>query len=194
MSPDKVITQAMFRRMPWKNGKGETLELLTLEDERGVKFRISQAAVVDSGTFSDFTGLERHLVLIAGNGIRLSHQAEPDDMSHHDLLHLLDIATFNGADLTTSELIDGPIEDLNVMVRMSDTQAKVTGIYAPYEVLSETGDHCYFYANQVSNVSIDQGLKDLIMPKDSFLRVSPEAHYSLRTGAGVLIEISDKNI
>jgi environmental stress-induced protein Ves len=191
MSPDEVITQAMFRRMPWKNGKGETLELMKLEDEKGVKIRISQAAVADSGTFSDFTGLERHLVLIAGNGMRLSHQAEPDDMSHHDLRHLLDIATFDGGDLTTSELIDGPIEDLNIMVRMSDTHAQVQAIYAPCDALSKPGNQAYFYANQVCNISIDQGFKDLIMPKDSFMLMSSQGRYSLRTGAGVLIEISD---
>lgn len=192
MNSDEVITQAMFRRMPWKNGKGETLELMKVEDDKGVKCRISQASIADSGTFSDFTGLERHLVLIAGNGIRLSHQSEPDDLSHHDLLQVLDIATFNGGDLTSSELIEGPIEDLNIMVRMSDTHAQVQAIYAPCEVLSHTKGQTYFYANQVCNVFINQGVKDLIMPKDSFLIMSSERRYSLRTGAGVLIEISDR--
>jgi len=191
MSPDEVVTQGMYRRMPWKNGKGETLELIKLEDDKGVKFRISQAAVTDSGTFSDFTGLERHLVLIDGKGIRLSHQSEPDDMSHHDLLQILDIATFDGGDLTSSELIDGPIEDLNIMVRMSDTKAQVQAIYAPCDALSKPGNQAYFYANQVCNISIDQGVKDLIMPKNSFLLMSSEGRYCLRTGAGVLIEISD---
>lgn len=191
MSPDEVMTQAMFRRMPWKNGKGETLELIKLEDDKGMKFRISQAAVVNSGTFSDFTGLERHLVLIAGNGIRLIHQTEQDEVKHHDLLDVLDIATFNGGDLTSSELIEGPIEDLNIMVRRSDTQAQVQAIYAPCDALSKPGTSGYFYANQVSNVSVDQGVKDLILPKDSFLFMSSEQRYNLRTGAGILIEISD---
>lgn len=191
MAQDQLITQAMFRRMPWKNGKGETLELMKLEDESGIKFRISQAAVAQSGTFSDFSGLERHLVLIGGKGIRLSHQSEQGELTHHDLLHELDIATFNGGDMTSSELIGGPIEDLNIMVRQTDTQAQVQAIYAPCDALSKPGSQAYFYANQVCNVSIDRGIKELIMPKDSLLIMAESERYSLRAGAGVLIEIND---
>ncbi|WP_438462111.1 HutD/Ves family protein [Marinomonas sp. PE14-40] len=191
MSQETLITQAQFRRMPWKNGKGETLELLKLEDEKGVKFRISQAAVSESGVFSDFSGLERHLVLIAGKGMRLEHQSEQGHVTHDDLLHELDIATFYGGDMTTSELLNGPIEDLNIMVRRADTKALVQALYAPCDALSKPGQQAYFYANQVSNISVDQGAKDLIMPKDSFLIMDKESRYHLRKGTGVLIEISE---
>ena len=190
MSQSQLITQAEFSRMPWKNGKGETLELIKDEDDKGLIFRISQAAVTESGTFSDFSGLERHLVLIAGKGMRLTHQSEQGHVSHHDLFHELDIAVFNGGDMTTSELIGGTIEDLNIMVRQADTQAEVQAIYAPCDALSKPGNQAYFYANKVSNIAIDQGRKDLIMPKDSLLVMSSDERYSLRTGAGVLIEIN----
>ncbi len=190
MTQETLITQAQFRRMPWKNGKGETLELLKLEDEKGIKFRISQAAVSESGVFSDFSGLERHLVLIAGKGMRLVHQSEQGHVTHDDLLHELDIATFYGGDMTTSELLDGAIEDLNIMVRRDDIKALVQAVYASSDALNQAGQQAYYYANQVSNISVDQGAKELIMPKDSFLIMDEKSDYHLHKGAGVLIKIS----
>ena len=59
MTQHKLLTQRQFVRMPWKNGKGKTLQLLRGEDKQGLTFRISQATVAESGHFSDFTGLDR---------------------------------------------------------------------------------------------------------------------------------------
>ena len=192
MAEEQLITQAQFRRMPWKNGKGETLELMKQEDEQGLKFRISQAAVSESGTFSDFSGLTRYLVLISGKGMRLVHQSEQGHISHNDLLHTLDIATFEGGDMTTSELLGGAIEDLNIMVRTRDTSAQVRALYGPSEIAGQGHEQRYFYANEVSSIAIEQGDSNLIIPKDSFLIMSAAKNYRLLAGEGVLILIEEK--
>ena len=68
-----VIKQSGYKRMPWKNGLGETLEIYTLEDTTGLRLRISQAAVVADCIFSEFRGLHRSLVLLSGEGMTLKH-------------------------------------------------------------------------------------------------------------------------
>ena len=192
MTQHKLLTQCQFVHMPWKNGKGKTLELLRGEDKQGLIFRISQATVAESGHFSDFTGLDRTLVLIKGKGMRLSHHSV-DAARHHDLVHLLDIARFDGGDLTSSALIDGAIEDLNIMVRAKDHKARVQAITAPCEALKKTDQVAYFYANEVCHIALDYAEQRLMMPKESFLIMAKSEGYGLRSGSGVLIVIQARH-
>ncbi len=67
------------RRMPWKNGGGTTLELAVAPPgatlDSGFAWRLSSAEVAASGPFSAFPGLERTLLLLAGDGFRLDFGA-----------------------------------------------------------------------------------------------------------------------
>ena len=74
------LTAADVRRVPWKNGRGVTEELLVLPDSatfaRGdFDVRISKATVSEPGPFSSFPGFDRVLVVTAGAGLRLAHGA-----------------------------------------------------------------------------------------------------------------------
>lgn len=71
----QIISPNEFKRLPWKNGKGETIELAINEGGSLADFdwRISMARVTEDGAFSDFSGYQRHLLLLDGIGIELTH-------------------------------------------------------------------------------------------------------------------------
>ena len=110
-----VIHNNKFKKIPWKNGKGTTLELAISENGSLSDFdwRLSIATVSKNGAFSDFSGYSRNLILIDGKGIALHHNKNQVDR----LEKILQFSTFNGADKTTASLFDGPITDFNVMTK-----------------------------------------------------------------------------
>lgn len=103
--------------MPWKNGGGETREIIafpagaTLET---LDWRVSLATVAEDGPFSVFQGIRRTLCVIRGAGLHLQagdHAA--------DLYVSSEPYSFDGEVAASARLINGPIEDLNVMSRRS---------------------------------------------------------------------------
>lgn len=102
--------------MPWKNGGGETREIVvspagaTLET---MDWRVSLATVAEDGPFSMFEGVQRTLCVIRGGGIQL----QAGDRAPADLYVSSEPYSFDGEVATSSRLINGPIEDLNAMTR-----------------------------------------------------------------------------
>lgn len=63
---------ADYRRMPWANGRGTTVEMLRIDAPDGsLLVRLSMASVVEDGPFSLFPGIERNLTVLSGPGFRL---------------------------------------------------------------------------------------------------------------------------
>jgi environmental stress-induced protein Ves len=114
-----------YRRMPWKNGGGSTLELLQdPAPEGGFNWRLSLADVAAPGPFSTFEGIDRQIMLVSGNGMVLSFggEAPPAVISKPLRPH-----GFKGEWATDCRLIDGVIQDFNVMVRRNWGAAAVNG-------------------------------------------------------------------
>ena len=75
MMPLTVLRAADGRRMPWKNGGGETLEIAVHPpgaDLDRVDWRVSLATVATDGPFSRLPRLDRTLTVIQGEGLELS--------------------------------------------------------------------------------------------------------------------------
>ena len=111
-----VLRLSDYKRMPWKNGGGETLEIAVLPSDisaGGFDWRISMATVAADGPFSNFPQIDRTLTVIDGDAIELSVEGKS--------AVLLDQAaapySFPGDAPTSGRLRNGPIADLNVMVR-----------------------------------------------------------------------------
>lgn len=132
MSDLKLLTPTDYKTMPWRNGKGNTIELLkeTLPDGDGFAWRLSMADVTTDGEFSNFSGYQRTLLLLEGNGITLdcnqSHQ--------HRLTQQLQAAEFSGDDHTTASLHDGPIKDFNIMTHRDHCSAAVITCNQPENI------------------------------------------------------------
>lgn len=68
----RLLPSSHPKRMPWKNGRGSTLELVTDAREDGTfTWRLALADVPEPGPFSSYPGLDRSIVLVAGAGLTL---------------------------------------------------------------------------------------------------------------------------
>lgn len=112
----RLVRAEAFRRMPWKNGGGVTAEIAAFPDGAALDtfgWRVSTAHVARDGPFSLFPGVDRTLAVLAGKGLRLSiagAQAQVVTVDSDPLGFPADVPT-------DAALIDGPIDDLNVMTR-----------------------------------------------------------------------------
>jgi len=139
-----VFSPESFKTIPWKNGKGETIELAindggTLDD---FTWRLSMASVVEDGVFSDFSGYQRNLVLIEGNGISLQH----DDNKIDKLNNLLEVANFDGACRTVGNLHAGAITDFNIISHQEKCLVKVETYNKSQSVEINSADLCFVYS------------------------------------------------
>lgn len=120
----RVVSPADYTVTPWRNGQGETVELLkqgSSDAEHEFDWRISKAPVSEDGPFSTFTGCERILVLIKGKGATLQHDSGEVDC----LRQVLDIARFRGEWHTMSTLVDGDVTNFNLITRRDACTAEV---------------------------------------------------------------------
>jgi len=133
MKPFKIYSPEDFQTLPWRNGLGSTVELISesLEGHEAFSWRLSIASVANDGPFSDFSGYDRTLLLLEGTGITLNNP----NGSSIELNSPLDCAYFKGEDLINASLHDGPIKDFNVMTFRSICSSSVTAINEKSEPL-----------------------------------------------------------
>ena len=106
-----------YRVMPWKNGGGVTTEIAIYPEGTGISgagftWRVSIADVAVDGPFSRFPGYDRHIMTIAGNGMKL----EAAGCGAIDLSWWFVPQEFSGDWDVEGRLIDGPVRDFNLMV------------------------------------------------------------------------------
>jgi uncharacterized protein len=123
MTSHRVLAPADYRRMPWKNGGGHTFEIAVHPLGAGMAefvWRVSVADVAQDGPFSRFSGVDRTLVLLAGNGVRLEGTGDP-----LDLRAPYEPVTFTGEAEIDCVLTNGPVRDFNLMVRRDAASGEV---------------------------------------------------------------------
>ena len=127
MSHYQIYTPDSFRSMPWRNGLGHTLEILAeyLPQATDFAWRLSMADVISDGRFSDFSGYDRTLLLLQGEGITLNHANGQSDR----LVAPLQAAHFSGEAETEASLHAGPIKDFNIMARREFCSASVQSLH-----------------------------------------------------------------
>ena len=131
--------------MPWRNGLGHTIELLAeyLPESPEFAWRLSMADVVSDGRFSDFSGYDRTLLLLQGEGITLNHGNGQSDR----LIKPLQAAHFSGEAKTEARLHAGPIKDFNVMARREFCAANIDSLHnVSAEQILIDGDVLLVYA------------------------------------------------
>lgn len=97
---------------PWRNGGGQTRELLTWPEGGDWRLRISLADIEQDGPFSAFPGVTRWFTVVHGQGVvlRFGDRAETLGPGSAPL-------RFDGGEAPDCSLIDGPTRDLNLMLR-----------------------------------------------------------------------------
>ncbi|WP_064695576.1 HutD/Ves family protein [Rhizobium aegyptiacum] len=112
----RILRAGDYKRMPWKNGGGETVEIAVSPEDAalaGFDWRVSMATVATDGPFSIFPGIDRTLALLDGNGMALDIEGRAPVL----LTTASDPLAFPADIPVTATLRDGAITDLNVMTR-----------------------------------------------------------------------------
>jgi len=166
-----LIPANEYRRERWKNGLGWTREVLrwppAAEDW---DWRVSIAEVDKAGPFSAFPGVERELVLLAGEGMRLhfedgeSVELLPPHGRHH----------FAGERALEAELLAGPTQDFNLMWKRERVDATLLHrpLVGPMLFFAEPGVRWVAYLlsgramvkDQLFPVVMEQGDSALLEP------------------------------
>ena len=121
----RLLPAARHRRMPWKNGGGETTEIASSPESAGLDafdWRVSMATVTSDGPFSRFAGIDRTLMVLEGDGLAL----RVDGRVTARLTPASPPLPFPGDVATQATLLGGPILDLNVMTRRGLFAHRVT--------------------------------------------------------------------
>ena len=168
--------------MPWKNGGGETREIVvspagaTLET---LDWRVSLATVVEDGPFSVFKGVQRTLCVIRGAGIQL----HAGDRAPADLYVSSEPYSFDGEAATQARLINGAIEDLNVMSRRGRFHHAVRRIVLSggTTVLNTHAETLIIYCQRGDLLCTTGTDTANIQADDSAMFSSPAASLQLRT-------------
>lgn len=124
--------------MPWKNGGGSTREVVCWPPGAGMDrfdWRVSIATISQPGPFSVFAGIERSILLLEGDGVRLRSDGRFD--------HRLDTPgqpfAFAGDLAVDCTLLGAASTDFNVMVRRGVVQADVSVHDAPATLPAASG-------------------------------------------------------
>lgn len=183
----EVISPTQFKTVPWKNGKGETIEMAINHGASLDNFdwRLSMASVVEDGVFSNFAGYTRNLILIDGNGINLQHNDNKIDR----LTRRLDIATFDGGNKTVGNLHSNEITDFNVITRTSTFDTKVSCQQGTESQLLDKSDLCFIYSlSSDSKLTINDSPDVIILPAQHLMKITDlPANYAVITGEQLII-------
>ena len=163
----EILAPSQFKTIPWKNGQGETKELAINDTGSLADFdwRLSIATVNSNGIFSDFSGYQRNLILIEGQGISLTHDNQRLDV----LENVLDIANFDGGCKTVGELTSGVIKDFNVITKIDKVEPKVDGYVGSKQVQVELSNNNFCFAYSLSDEMVVQA-------QNAHVKVVPVGH------------------
>jgi environmental stress-induced protein Ves len=117
------FSRAALPSMPWKNGGGTTQEIVSWPPGAGLGsfgWRASIATIAAAGPFSVFADVDRSIMLLEGDGVRLFTQ-------DGRVSHVLDAPhrpfAFSGDDAIDCTLLGGASNDFNVMTRRGQWRA-----------------------------------------------------------------------
>jgi len=150
------LDPAAYRRTPWKNGGGVTVDIADAYAPgaeagswSGMLWRLGHTRIVTPGPFSDLSGFDRILTVIGGQGLVL--EIEGGDAL--DVREPFRPVRFGGEDKIMSRLEAGPVSVLNLIadrqhaidvaiLRGGETRALTAAINIAYALEDSTiGEH-----------------------------------------------------
>ena len=108
----RTVQLAKVPHQPWRNGGGSTQELLAWPTAADWQCRISVAQIDSNGPFSAFAGVERWFTVLSGEGVVLRFANRRTLLTAGS-----EPLRFEGAAAPSCSLLDGPTQDLNLMLR-----------------------------------------------------------------------------
>jgi environmental stress-induced protein Ves len=114
----------------WRNGGGQTRELMTWPAGKDWQLRISRADIEAEGPFSAFNGVDRWFTVLEGEGVVLHFSG---DRTNTVTLRNYDMPFhFDGALAPMCTLLNGPTQDLNLMARAGSSTMQAAQEAVPW--------------------------------------------------------------
>jgi environmental stress-induced protein Ves len=183
-----VIPANEYRRVRWNNGAGWTREIIRVPDRADWHWRLSIAEIESDAPFSVYPGIDRELVLLSGNGVRLRFE----DGEAHELLPPHDRLRFAGERVVAGELLDGPTQDFNLMWRRQSIDAQLwrRPLVGPMVIFAEPGTTwvVHLLAGH-ARFADDSGLPDLAAADTALLVAGDARLRHVVDGAGEALVI-----
>jgi len=109
--------------MPWANGRGTSYEIASDRSDAGEwTWRLAMAPVNEDGPFSRIECVNRFLAVVEGAGMLLSVDRKKLQCKP------MQVVRFRGDAITEAALTDGPITDINLMIRRKEAEGEMAVI------------------------------------------------------------------
>jgi environmental stress-induced protein Ves len=106
--------------MPWANGRGTSYEIASDRSAAGEwTWRLAMAPVNEDGPFSRIECVNRFLAVVEGAGMLLSVDRKKVQCKP------MQVVRFRGDAITEAVLTDGPITDINLMIRRKEAEGEM---------------------------------------------------------------------
>lgn len=178
-----------YRRIPWKNGRGEVV-VVACEDGAGwpdIDWHFGRTAIIEAGPFSDYTGYERLQVVIQGRGLVLI--APDHDI---DLRSPLMPRRYDGGTPIRTRLEAGPVEVVNLIARRAKFEIDLRVVDAGATAFCPPGSHVVHAAVGAAQVAIDGGSHALDADQALLFRTGSELQLTVQDGLVLIGSIRDR--
>jgi len=152
-----ALDPAGYRHMPWKNGGGVTTDIavsmlpgFAAGHWEGIVWRFSRTAIVTPGAFSDLSGFDRELALVAGEGLVL--ETTDGDI---DVRQAFKPVRFAGETTIVSRLEAGPVEVVNLIGDRSRVSIDLACLSGGATSTCPAGIHIIYAAAGSCELAID---------------------------------------
>jgi uncharacterized protein len=152
-----ALDPAAFRRTPWKNGGGVTIDIAESVlpgfepgSWQGMVWRFGRTAIVKPAPFSDLSGFDRAQVLVSGRGLVLETPNGEIDIRHPFMP-----IRFAGETQIVSRLEAGPVEVVNLIGDRSRVSIDIACLPGGEAHACPTGVHIIYAATTSCNLTID---------------------------------------
>jgi environmental stress-induced protein Ves len=189
----KHLDPMTYRRTPWKNGGGVTVDIADAYASgaepgswSGMLWRFGHTRIVAPGPFSDLTGYDRILTVIGGRGLVL----EVEGGAPLDVREPLRPVRFRGEDRITSRPEAGPVKVLNLL---ADRRR-----YAIDVIILRAGDRktlesAVNIAYALQDCAVALGAAAAMLHDDEALRVDAGGPLVIERGLVALAQISSRS-
>jgi environmental stress-induced protein Ves len=165
-----------YRRTPWKNGGGVTVDIAEHEDA----WRFGRTPITTPGPFSDYSGCDRAQVLVAGRGLVLK---TPD--GEIDVRTPLRPVVFAGETPIVSQLEAGPVEVVNLIGNRTKVRIDLQVLHAGAALGRSAGTHIVYAPQAPATLAIEATMYRLAA--DHALRIDCASPLLVACNGGVLL-------
>jgi len=171
-----LLDPAQYRRTPWKNGGGTTIDIA----DEGDVWRFGRTPITAPGPFSDYAGFDRLQVLVAGRGLVLE---TPN--GEIDVRTPFKPVRFTGETPIKSRLEAGPVEVVNLIGARAAVRIDLKVLQAGHKLALPAGTHIAYCAD--GGATLEGGIDVHLLAADHALRIDAARPTMIACTAGMLL-------